>query len=146
MPQLDLMAFFTQFFWFSLSFIFYYLLLLHYILPFIVLNLKFRKEILKFLEIDINKKKNNTLNNYEVYDNLLYKTLSFFRLYLFILLKFTNSWISVNLIKSNIDFLIQANSKFLKAIVKKDYILCILDNKLKFLFKRSKRRKNSLSA
>ena len=44
MPQLDLMTFFTQFFWFSLGFSFFYVFLLHSIMPSIALNLKLRKK------------------------------------------------------------------------------------------------------
>ena len=52
MPQLDLMTFFTQFFWFSLGFSFFYILLLHFVMPVIALNLKFRKRRLDILAND----------------------------------------------------------------------------------------------
>ncbi len=57
MPQLDLMTFFTQFFWFSIGFSFFYIFLLHFVMPTIALNLKFRKKRLDILANDINKKK-----------------------------------------------------------------------------------------
>ena len=57
MPQLDLMTFFTQFFWFSIGFSFFYIFLLHYVMPVIALNLKFRRKRLDILANDINKKK-----------------------------------------------------------------------------------------
>ena len=44
MPQLDIMTFFSQFFWFSFGFFIFYTLILHYILPLIFISLNFRKK------------------------------------------------------------------------------------------------------
>ena len=79
MPQLDLMTFFTQFFWFSLGFSFFYISLLHYIMPSISVNLKLRKKKLDLLAIDINKKKESASNLLTTYDNILLSTLNFSR-------------------------------------------------------------------
>jgi hypothetical protein len=57
MPQLDLMHFFTQFFWFSIGFTFLYAYLLHNVVPTIAKNLKFRQKKLELLANDINKGK-----------------------------------------------------------------------------------------
>ena len=130
MPQLDLMTFFTQFFWFCLSFIVFYLLLLHYILPFLVLNLKFRKEMLKVLAYDINKKKENVSDIYGIYDNIIFTVLTFFRSYISKILKFSNLWIISNLVKVNLGLFLQVNTKLLKAVIEKKFIIYIINNKL----------------
>ncbi len=103
MPQLDAMTFFTQFFWFSLSFTFFYLFLLHYVLPYITLNLKFRKEMLKFMEIDMNKKKESSLNISSSYENILHKALTFFCIFIDKLSFFINSWIVSSIVKVELE-------------------------------------------
>jgi hypothetical protein len=132
MPQLDAMTFFTQFFWFSLSFTFFYLFLLHYVLPYITLNLKFRKEMLKFMEIDMNKKKESSLNISSSYENILHKALTFFCIFIDKLSFFINSWIVSSIVKVELDFFFKANDRFLKIVIEKDFSFFILNNKLKF--------------
>jgi len=131
MPQLDVMTFFTQFFWFSLNFVFFYLLLLHFIIPLITINLKYREKILQSLAIDINKKKENASDAFNIYDNILLKTFSFFRVYISKILLFADSWIVTNLSKISVESFALANSEFLKIIVEKSLCLYILNNKLK---------------
>jgi F0F1-type ATP synthase membrane subunit b/b' len=73
MPQLDIMTFFSQFFWFSFGFFIFYTLILHYILPLIFVSLNFRKKKLENLSklvenkshvfINFKNYKNNELNN-----------------------------------------------------------------------------------
>jgi len=48
MPQLEKYAFFTQMFWFSLTFFAFFILLLQKILPAIARNLKFRTKLLNY--------------------------------------------------------------------------------------------------
>jgi len=131
MPQLDIMTFFTQFFWFSLSFVFFYLFLLHFILPLITINLKYRKKILQFLAVDINKKKESAFEAFDIYDNILFKTFNFFRVYMSKILIFINSWIIANVSMISVNFFVLANNKFLKTIVEKSLGLFILNYKLK---------------
>ena len=71
MPQLDLMHFFTQFFWFSIGFTFLYAYLLHNVVPTIAKNLKFRQKKLELLAKDINKGKDGVSNLLGIYDNLI---------------------------------------------------------------------------
>ena len=71
MPQLYLMHFFTQFFWFSIGFTFLYAYLLHNVIPTLAKNLKFRQKKLELLANDINKGKDGVSNLLGVYDNLI---------------------------------------------------------------------------
>ena len=106
MPQLDLMTFFTQFFWFSLGFSFFYVFLLHSIMPSIALNLKLRKKKLEFLANDINKKKESASNLLTTYDNILFKTLNISRIHILKISNYGNTLISNNLLKINSNNLI----------------------------------------
>jgi len=74
MPQLDLMHFFSQFFWFSVGFTFLYAYLLHNTIPVIATNLKFRQKKLEILATDINKGKDNVSALLGVYDNLIFSS------------------------------------------------------------------------
>ena len=74
MPQLDLMHFFTQFFWFSIGFTFLYAYLLHNVIPTLAKNLKFRQKKLELLANDINKGKDGVSNLLGVYDNLILRS------------------------------------------------------------------------
>lgn len=116
MPQLDLMSFFTQFFWFSLSFIFFYISLLHFILPILVLNLKFRKKMLSFLVFTMNKKKEGVSNSLALYDSILQKVFSILRFYVSKAFNFRCLWISSNLRRINLDLFRSANILFLKTL------------------------------
>jgi hypothetical protein len=60
MPQLDCMAFFSQFVWFSVGFIFLYAFILENTMCSLFINLKFRQKKMNFLS---NKIKNLTRNN-----------------------------------------------------------------------------------
>jgi hypothetical protein len=128
MPQLDTTTFFTQFFWFSLSFIFFYLFLLYYILPLVALNLKFRKELLMLYMNDIKDKSSPSI--FSIFDCILCKILYFLRLYVNELLKLSYLWIMSNLMQCNIDFFFKANSCLLKVVVRKNLNLIILIDKI----------------
>ena len=116
MPQLDLMTFFSQFFWFSLSFSFFYLFLLYYILPTISLNVKFRKRLLNLFAKDINFKKNSISNLLLVYDSTILKVLNFSRLYIVKILFFSDSWLQVILAKLKLNYFSYANVLYIKMI------------------------------
>lgn len=130
MPQLDVTTFFSQFFWFCLSFITFYLFLLHYILPFIALNLKFRKEILGLLSNDVNKKKDD-FSVFEIYDNSMWLVLNFFRSYALKVLNAINLWLFLNVEKTSYDFFFDANKKFLKVLTEKNLVQSVLNGKLR---------------
>ena len=137
MPQHDLMTFFTQFFWFSLGFSFFYISLLHYIMPSISVNLKLRKKKLDLLAIDINKKKESASNLLTTYDNILLSTLNFSRNYL---LKFTNygsNWISNSANDVNLNDFVNANNTYVKIIGEKNFNLIVLESTLKSSIKDS---------
>ena len=126
MPQLDLMTFFSQFFWFSLSFSFFYLFLLYYILPTISLNVKFRKRLLNLFAKDINFKKNSISNLLLVYDSTILKVLNFSRLYIVKILFFSDSWLQVILAKLNLNYFSYANVRYIKMISEKDFSFFVL--------------------
>lgn len=131
MPQLDLMTFFTQFFWFSLGFSTFYISLLHYVMPTIALNLKFRKKRLGILASDINKKKEGALSLLTTYDNLLLKTLNFSRSHVTKTVNYGNSWIQKKASEINLIHFLQPNIFYLKGIAIKSLNFVVLDSNFK---------------
>lgn len=133
MPQLDLMTFFSQFFWFSLSFCFFYLFLLYCFLPKISLNIKARKRLLNLFAKDINIKKNSISDLLIVYDKLLLKALIFFRFYISKVLFFCDSWLQLTFNKINLNSISTCNIKYVKIISERELIIfvlyCLLKNK-----------------
>jgi hypothetical protein len=138
MPQLDLMTFFTQFFWFSLGFSFFYIFLLHFIMPSIALNLKFRRKKLELLANDINKKKESVSGLLTTYDNILFKTLNFSRTYVAKIVNYGNSWITSSISKTNSNNFVQANTIYIKTIGEKNFSFVLMDA----TFKNSVKDKN----
>ena len=131
MTQLDLMTFFTQFFWFSLGFSFFYILLLHFVMPVIALNLKFRKRRLDILANDINKKKEGALSLLTTYDNILSKTLNFSRLYVIKTINYGNSWVQKTSFEINSVHFLQSNIFYIKSIGVKSLNFVVLESGLK---------------
>lgn len=131
MPQLDLMAFFTQFFWFSIGFSFFYIFLLHYVMPVIALNLKFRRKRLDILANDINKKKEGAMSLLTTYDNVLLKTLNFSRLYVTKTVNYGNSWVQKTTNEINSSHFLQSNTFYIKSIVGKSLNFVVLESILK---------------
>ena len=131
MPQLDLMTFCTQFFWFSLGFSLFYILLLHYIMPSIALNLKFRKKKLELLASDINKKKESASVLLNTYDTILFKTLHFSRNYLIKITTYGNSWVPNIILKTNSTNFLQANIYYIKTVGEKSFNFVLLESALK---------------
>ena len=131
MPQLDLMTFFTQFFWFSIGFSFFYIFLLHYVMPVIALNLKFRRKRLDILANDINKKKEGALNLLTTYDNVLLKALNFSRLYVTKTVNYGNSWVQKTSFEINSVHFLQSNIFYIKSIGVKSLNFVVLESGLK---------------
>jgi len=131
MPQLDLMTFFTQFFWFSLGFSFFYIFLLRYIMPSISLNLKLRKKKLELLANDINKKKESASDLLTTYDNILSKTLNFSRNYLLKVTNYGNVWVSNSITSINSNNFVNANNDYIKIIGEKNFNFVVLESVLK---------------
>lgn len=131
MPQLDLMTFFTQFFWFSLGFSFFYIFLLHFIMPSISLNLKLRRKKLELLANDINKKKESASDLLTTYDNILSKTLNFSRNYLLKITNHGNVWVSSSIANVNSSNFVSANNDYIKIIGEKNFNFVVLESVLK---------------
>ena len=131
MPQLDLMTFFTQFFWFSLGFSFFYIFLLHFIMPSISLNLKLRKKKLELFANDINKKKESASDLLTTYDNILSKTLNFSRNYLLKITNYGNTWVSSSISNINSSNFVNANNDYIKIIGEKNFNFVVLESVLK---------------
>jgi len=131
MPQLDLMTFFTQFFWFSLAFNFFYFLLLHQVMPMIALNLKFRKKRLSILANDINKKREGASLLLTTYDNIILKTLNFSRTYITKSIRQSNYWIHKTTLEVNSIHFLQSNTFYLKNLVFKGLNTVVLESALK---------------
>ena len=96
MPQLDLMHFFTQFFWFSIGFTFLYAYLLHNVVPTIAKNLKFRQKKLELLANDINKGKDGVSDLLGIYDNLIFRSFQLWKSNISSLTEHGNSWFSTH--------------------------------------------------
>lgn len=133
MPQLDLMAFFTQFFWFSVFFNLFYLFFLHFVMSSISLNLKFRKKRLSILAEDINKKKEGSLTLLNSYDDILSKTLNFSRLYVVKVIGLGNLWLFESGSSINCVNFSDSNSLYLKILVIKILNPAVLEFNFKTL-------------
>ena len=131
MPQLDIMTYFTQFFWFSLGFSSFYIFMLHFIMPSIALSLKFRKRKLEVLANDINKKKESASELLSTYDNILFKMLNTSRLYIGKVANYGNLWVSTSISKTNLSNFSQANNTYIKTFGEKNFTFTVLDVSLK---------------
>jgi hypothetical protein len=132
MPQLDLIMFYNQFFWFCLSFALFYILSLHFIIYPISFNLKFRKKRLELLSSEIAKKKNDVSDLLTLYDSSLLKTFSCSHSYILKLSMHANLWLHSNLklIYKNKSFS-KSSTSYIKAIGEKSFSLIIVESLLK---------------
>jgi hypothetical protein len=121
MPQLDLMHFFSQFFWFSIGFTFLYAYLLHNVVPVIAKNLKFRQKKLELLANDVNKGKDEVSSLLDTYDNLILRSFQFWKSNIFNMTTHGNKWVSTNLQDLNDSNFSVANKEYLKAIGELQY-------------------------
>lgn len=131
MPQLDLMTFFSQFFWFSIGFSFFYIFLLHYIMPSIALTLKFRKKKLELLAIDINNKKESASSLLTTYDIVLSKTLAFSRNFILKVGNYGNSWLNSSMSDINSTNLAKVNQNYIRTVSEKNFGFLFLDTYFK---------------
>ena len=127
MPQLDLMTFFSQFFWFSFGFSFFYIFLLHYIMPSISLTLKFRKKKLELLAVDINKKKESASLLLTTYDSVLSRSLVFSRNLIVKVGNYGNSWLNSSISNINLSTLSKVNKSYIRSVAEKDFGFLFLD-------------------
>ena len=121
MPQLDLMHFFTQFFWFSIGFTFLYAYLLHNVVPAIAKNLKFRQKKLELLANDINKGKDGVSNLLGVYDNLILRSFQLWKTNISNIMEHGNGWMNTNIQNLNESNFSSANKEYLQAIGEQSY-------------------------
>jgi hypothetical protein len=128
MPQLDLMHFFSQFFWFSLGFTFLYAYLLHNTIPVIATNLKFRQKKLEILATDINKGKDNVSVLLGVYDNLIFSSFQLWKSNIALISTQGDAWVVTNVQELN-------NSKF--RFVNKEYLRAVSEQNFKSIVLKS---------
>jgi hypothetical protein len=121
MPQLDLMHFFTQFFWFSIGFTFLYAYLLHNVVPTIAKNLKFRQKKLELLANDINKGKDGVSDLLGIYDNLIFRSFQLWKSNISSLTEHGNNWFSTNVKNLNNSNFNAANKEYLKTVGEQNY-------------------------
>ena len=121
MPQLDLMHFFTQFFWFSIGFTFLYAYLLHNVVPTIAKNLKFRQKKLELLANDINKGKDGVSDLLGIYDNLIFRSFQLWKSNISCLTEHGNNWFSTNVKNLNNSNFNAANKEYLKTVGEQNY-------------------------
>jgi hypothetical protein len=121
MPQLDLMHFFTQFFWFSIGFTFLYAYLLHNVVPTIAKNLKFRQKKLELLANDINKVKDGVSDLLGIYDNLIFRSFQLWKSNISSLTEHGNNWFNTNIKNLNNSNFNAANKEYLKTVGEQHY-------------------------
>lgn len=121
MPQLDLMHFFTQFFWFSIGFTFLYAYLLHNVVPTIAKNLKFRQKKLELLANDINKGKDGVSDLLGIYDDLIFRSFQLWKSNISSLTEHGNNWFSTNVKNLNNSNFNAANKEYLKTVGEQNY-------------------------
>ena len=121
MPQLDLMHFFTQFFWFSIGFTFLYAYLLHNVVPTIAKNLKFRQKKLQLLANDINKGKDGVSDLLGIYDDLIFRSFQLWKSNISSLTEHGNNWFSTNVKNLNNSNFNAANKEYLKTVGEQNY-------------------------
>ncbi len=121
MPQLDLMHFFTQFFWFSIGFTFLYAYLLHNVVPTIAKNLKFRQKKLELLASDINKGKDGVSDLLEIYDNLIFRSFQLWKSNISSLTEHGNNWFNTNIKNLNNSNFNAGNKEYLKTVGEQNY-------------------------
>ena len=121
MPQLDLMHFFTQFFWFSIGFTFLYAFLLHNVVPTIAINLKFRQKKLELLASDINKGKDGVSDLLGIYDNLIFRSFQLWKSNISSLTEHGNNWFNTNIKNLNNSNFNAANKEYLKTVGEQNY-------------------------
>ena len=121
MPQLDLMHFFTQFFWFSIGFTFLYAYLLHNVVPTIAKNLKFRQKKLELLASDINTGKDGVSDLLGIYDNLIFRSFQLWKSNISSLTEHGNNWFNTNIKNLNNSNFNAANKEYLKTVGEQNY-------------------------
>jgi hypothetical protein len=82
MPQLDLMIYFPQFFWFSIGFSIFYLIFLYKIIPLIAFSIKFRKKKFEIISNFVDHNQTNFTDSFHFYYDTINKILQLSRLYL----------------------------------------------------------------
>ena len=126
MPQLDLMHFFSQFFWFSLGFTFLYAYLLHNTIPVIATNLKFRQKKLEILATDINKGKDNVSVLLGVYDNLIFSSFQLWKSSIVLISKQGDAWVVTNVQALNNSRFRFVNKEYLRAVSEQNFKSIVL--------------------
>ena len=126
MPQLDLMHFFSQFFWFSLGFTFLYAYLLHNVIPAIATNLKFRQKKLEILATDINKGKDNVSVLLGVYDNLIFSSFQLWKSNIALISKQGDAWVVTNVQELNNSRFRFVNKEYLRAVSEQNFKSIVL--------------------
>ena len=126
MPQLDVMHFFSQFFWFSLGFTFLYAYLLHNTIPVIATNLKFRQKKLEILATDINKGKDNVSVLLGVYDNLIFSSFQLWKSNIALISKQGDAWVVTNVQALNNSRFRFVNKEYLRAVSEQNFKSIVL--------------------
>jgi hypothetical protein len=135
MPQLDLMHFFSQFFWFSLFFIFLFFYTYLNILPLLFKNLKYRSKKLIALSFEISRGKKNILSLCFLNDNIISNTFTSQHKKLVSIFKFcyNSSLFQHKKLESTFRFcwvLVNTNSLYLNSVLK-NAIKCVILSKKK---------------
>lgn len=126
MPQLDKIVFMSQLFWFTLSFLSLYLIILRYVLPTVATTLKMRK---KQILLNKHKVQNSALETETInleYETIFQKALNKSRTSLLDTVVLSTAWSKDSLKSINETLFNDANKQFLKGsadIIGKNYLI-----------------------
>ncbi len=122
MPQLDLMHFFSQFFWFSFIFVILFFYVNFNVLPLLVTTLKYRSKKLFLLSKEISDSKKDVIKLHSFYDSIIFDAF-----------KLTNKKMigSMNQCKNSVDYSLKMASNDLFFQSNKNYFIFLQMNNYK---------------
>ncbi len=126
MPQLDKIVFMSQLFWFTLSFLSLYLIILRYVLPTVATTLKMRKKQILLNKHNVHNSALETETINLAYETIFQKALNKSRTSLLDTVVLSTVWSKDSLKSLNETLFTDANKQFLKGsadIIGKNYLI-----------------------
>lgn len=122
MPQLDLMHFFSQFFWFSVGFTFLYAYVIHITVPSIAQNLKFRKKKLEFLAKTVNTEKNSAAELFKVYNSIIVRSFILWKVAFLKVVSLGEAWFEEMPYLLNEIMFIEIQEEFIQTLIESEFL------------------------
>ena len=130
MPQLDLMHFFSQFFWFSFFFIFLFFYTSLNILPLLVRVLKYRNKKLIFLSLAISNSKKSVFSLCFFHDNIISSSFQFINKKILNLITFCTGLIDKKLQIISINLFHTSNKNYFVFLILNTYKNFVFEKKI----------------